>query len=922
MNAARGELPPGGVSFGLVTDDPTPTSGKASGPASGDARPAVPTELPVSAEGATVEPKPTTSSTAGSSGGSGVTQSSVIGRRYEVVELLGSGRRGTVYLGRDRLTDARVAVKRLRTDAEMRQSAEFSLRAAELASTLRHPGIARVHDIGEDSVGPYIVSEYLDGPDLARVVATGGAMELASAIETIGQIGDALSAAHESGLFHGAVRGSNAIRLDDGTIKLTDFGIAGIDEADEARARRQDVRGLARTLCQLLTGVSQGTIDVQQLPWSVRPVIRHAMGRSVASRQSTIDVFLRELRATELDDAGASLDEATLVKKGRQAELSGSFAAMREAGEQAQQANAESAEAMVLLKRADALEAEKTELIQKLGDCEAAFDYAGALEALSALQRRFPADHHVLRLVGQKRQMLAELTRLRGLGDQLVSAGRMADAVGPWQRVLELRPDDPAAQEHVRLGRRARLRRRVVSVSAAVVGLAAVGGTAFAIWRFTEPGAARTDPTVQAGAIAEQGEGGGVGAGEGPESAGVVSRPTQVNPLVRSPGSEAADARTLGGVAAAAGDAGVEREASGSGEGRGAAVAAVESEASQVSALESRAAQASLDALSARGHALAAGASGLAAEAFAAAERRYERGRSLLDSGAFGEAAEMLASARGGFVAAAGAARAEIASIETLIGERRLRAAGLAMDAVEGRAPAGVLRELRSAADAARGLTLRLGDGTPIELRYVEPGAFEMGSGPDEPGRRATEDRRVARIERPFWIMRTELTRGMLASARGQTPGADADLPVTGLSLELALQVAADLSAASDGTFSIPTESQWEYAARADQDGAQAGLSIDDAAWWLGNSGAVLMPVGGKSANAWGLVDTLGNAAELVIAPDLGHGEQVAMTRGGSFLSPMAAVRTAARHELVPRSQGDPRTGVRLLWTPPAGSSQ
>ncbi|MEL7484259.1 MAG: SUMF1/EgtB/PvdO family nonheme iron enzyme, partial [Planctomycetota bacterium] len=82
--------------------------------------------------------------------------------------------------------------------------------------------------------------------------------------------------------------------------------------------------------------------------------------------------------------------------------------------------------------------------------------------------------------------------------------------------------------------------------------------------------------------------------------------------------------------------------------------------------------------------------------------------------------------------------------------------------------------------------------------------------------------------------------------------------------------------------------------------------------------GAQLRPAGQKSANAWGLVDTLGNAAELVIAPDLGHGEQVAMTRGGSFLSPTAAVRTAARHELVPRSQGDARTGVRLIWTPPA----
>lgn len=856
-------------------------------------------------------------------------QSTVVGRRYEVIELLGSGRRGTVYLGRDRLTDARVAVKRLRTDAEMQQSADYAMRAAEVASTLRHPGIARVHDIGEDAVGPYIVSEYVDGPDLARVVATGGAMDLGAAIATVGQIGEALAAAHDAGLYHGAVRGSNAIRLDDGTIKLTDFGIAGLDDSDEARARRQDVRGLARTLCQLLTGVSQGTIDVQQLPWSVRPVIRHAMGRSVAARQSSVEVFLRELRASELEAGSGSPDEETLVKMGRQAELSGSFAAMREAGEQAQQANAESAEAMVLLKRADALESEKAELIQVLSDCETRFDYAGALEALSALQRRFPADHHVLRLVGQKRQNLAELTRLRGLGDQLVAAGRLGDAVGPWERVLVIRPDDPAAQEHVRLGRRARMRRRLVSTGAALLGLAVVGGTAFGVWRFTD-----TDGTAGVNAF--------------------VPGPTAGGPSAADSGAETQtaekDADTPRGVERAASQAG----APGVVEGRSEtvavvgesdraetesnaktgthvraeiseeAVAVVPGEEARVSALESRATQADRDAMSARGHAIAAGAAGLAASEFGAAERRYERGQSLLDSGAFGEAAEMLASARGGFVSAAGAARSEIASIETLIGERRLRAAAQAIDSIEGRAPDSVLDELRSAADAARGLTLRLRDGTAIELSYVEPGAFEMGSAPDEPGRRATEDQRIARIERPFWIMRTELTRGMLAAARGrtntQTP--DVNLPVTGLSLEAALDIAAELSEASDGTFSIPTESQWEYAARADAAGPRGGLEIDEAGWWLGNSGAQLRSVGQRSANAWGLFDTLGNAAELVIAPDLGHGEQVAMTRGGSFLSPSAAVRTAARHELVPRSERDDRTGVRLIWTPPAEAAK
>ncbi|MGP1273627.1 MAG: protein kinase domain-containing protein, partial [Phycisphaerales bacterium] len=554
-------------------------------------------------EGSEVEPKPAPPADADTSR-PGSAPGSIVGRRYEIVELLGAGRRGTVLLARDRLTDARVAVKRLRTDDDLRESAEIALRAAESQAVMRHPNIARVFDVGEDPSGPYIVSEYIDGPDLARVVTTQGAMEVHRAIQTVGKIGEAVMAAHERGLFHGSLRGSNVLLAPGKELKITDFSIEGIDPSEHPRARRQDVRGLARTLCQLLTGVSRGTINVHELPRPIRPVIRHAMGRSVAARQSTMEHFLRELRATELEIDAGVLSEADAIRRGREAELSGSFAAMREAGEEARQANAESAEAMVLLRRADALEAEKNELVRLVAEREAAFDYAGALDALGRLIRKFPADHHALRLAGQKRQTLAELTRLRGLGEQMVAAGRIADSLGTWQRVLQLRADDPAAQEQVRLGRRARTRRRLIAMSATAGSLAVVAGAAWAVWSFTSvrdiPGLFGNPPASPV--VANQ---------DSPPPTAGSSAPATTNPLVRGPiaaGSEedaaltAADDRVVttiaGGSADDDGDDGAE-----------AGLTEAEAEALRAAAAaESAATRAARDASSARSHALEAGA--------------------------------------------------------------------------------------------------------------------------------------------------------------------------------------------------------------------------------------------------------------------------------------------------------------------------
>ena len=296
--------------------------------------------------------------------------------------------------------------------------------AAEIVAGIRHDHIVRVFDLGEDPAGPYVISEYIDGLDAARLVASQGAMSLRQAAKIVETIGQAVSFAHERGLYHGSIRGSNILFTEGMRPMLCDFSVGEVEPTEVARARRQDVKSLVRTLCQLLTGVSSGSVEVRKLPEAIQPAVRASLGTGVTTGQPTIDSFLRELRATELDLSGLQEDETDALGRGRKAELSGSFDAMREAGESALEKNGESAEAMVLLRRADQLQAERerADAREIPASASSGYDYAGALDAITKLlKRRFPADHQAQKL-SPKRETLAELTRLTGIAEQLVSA--------------------------------------------------------------------------------------------------------------------------------------------------------------------------------------------------------------------------------------------------------------------------------------------------------------------------------------------------------------------------------------------------------------------------------------------------------------------------------------------------------------------
>jgi hypothetical protein len=153
----------------------------------------------------------------------------LLGERFEVGELLGAGGSAAVFVALDRLTGRQVAVKigHAHVAAERRDDVS---REAEVAARLDHPNVARVHAHGwHDSAGlvqPWLAMDLVTGPSLATWVAEHGPLAPLAAATAIGQVLDALAAAHAIGLVHRDVAPDNVLVDATGRLRLIDFGLA------------------------------------------------------------------------------------------------------------------------------------------------------------------------------------------------------------------------------------------------------------------------------------------------------------------------------------------------------------------------------------------------------------------------------------------------------------------------------------------------------------------------------------------------------------------------------------------------------------------------------------------------------------------------------------------------------------------------
>ena len=150
-----------------------------------------------------------------------------INERYEIIRSIGEGGMANVYLGYDTILDRNVAIKILRGDLSNDEKfVRRFQREALSASSLAHPNIVEMYDVGEDDGLYYIVMEYVDGKTLKQMLKKRGNLTLSEAIDIMLQLTDGMSHAHDSYIIHRDLKPQNIMIKDDGQIKITDFGIA------------------------------------------------------------------------------------------------------------------------------------------------------------------------------------------------------------------------------------------------------------------------------------------------------------------------------------------------------------------------------------------------------------------------------------------------------------------------------------------------------------------------------------------------------------------------------------------------------------------------------------------------------------------------------------------------------------------------
>jgi len=264
--------------------------------------------------------------------------------KYRIDGVLGHGAMGTVYKGYDPSIDRAVAIKtvhpHLLTGTHGEELRQRFTREARAAARCSHPNIVGIFELGDDGETPFIVMELIEGRELSEYLAGQARFTVEKTVETLLQVLTALQFAHASGVVHRDIKPANIILLDDGRVKVADFGVAHIVAHQMTQPgfvigtpgymspeqlcggpcdARSDLYSVGVVLCELLTGrrpapimaPAPGSGDppadlLALIPEPFRPVVRRATAAHPEDRFQTGEEFAAALQAALREPRGAA----------------------------------------------------------------------------------------------------------------------------------------------------------------------------------------------------------------------------------------------------------------------------------------------------------------------------------------------------------------------------------------------------------------------------------------------------------------------------------------------------------------------------------------------------------------------------------------------------------------------------------------
>ncbi len=275
--------------------------------------------------------------------------------RYEITKELGKGAMGIVYLGRDPKINRTVAIKTLRfeegtEEGTLKEMKDRFFREAQAAGNLSHPNIVKIYDAGEEQDIAYMAMELLKGEDLKKWASKDNLLPVKKVLDYMATAAEALDYAHKNGVIHRDIKPANIMLLEDGALRVADFGIARIQASSKTATGtvlgtpyymspeqisgkkvdgRADLFSLGVTMYELLTGERPwkggeaiGTLFFQissdpcpdpmlirpDLPKGIAPILDKALKKNPDERYQTGAEMAADIRRLLITSAPAAAE--------------------------------------------------------------------------------------------------------------------------------------------------------------------------------------------------------------------------------------------------------------------------------------------------------------------------------------------------------------------------------------------------------------------------------------------------------------------------------------------------------------------------------------------------------------------------------------------------------------------------------------